>query len=101
MKVRKSNLFVSFLQFSYGSWLGLVIGVATTIITTRILSPDAFGKVSMFDVSLQVGMIITIFGTDQSFIRFFYEEDSHKRGALLYNSLKLPFISTTIMLIIL
>src|SRR5699024_3255943 len=96
----KDSLIKQFLKFSYGSWLGLFLGLASTMIITRILSPDALGKASMFDLLLQVGMIITIFGTDQSFVRFFYEEEESKRGALLYNTLKIPWLSTIGMLII-
>lgn len=97
----KKNLISSFLKFSYGSWIGLFLGLATTMLTTRLLQPDAFGKASMFELFLQVGMILTIFGTDQSFVRFFYEEEDSKRGALLYNSLRFPVLTTSIMLVIL
>src|SRR5699024_8110698 len=97
----KNSLIKKFLTFSYGSWIGLALGLVTTMLTTRLLPPDAFGKASMFDLFLQVGMILTIFGTDQSFVRFFYEEEPEKRGALLYKSLRLPVISTSIMLVVL
>lgn len=95
----KDNLLKKFLKFSYGSWVGLILGLGTTMLTTRLLPPEAFGKVSMFDLFLQVGLILAIFGTDQSFVRFFYEEETTKRGALLYNSLRIPSISTSIILI--
>lgn len=95
----KENLIKKFLKFSYGSWIGLFIGLGLTMLTTRILPPDAFGKFSMYTLFLQVGMILTIFGTDQSFVRFFYEESEDKRGALLYNSLKLPIITTLVLLV--
>lgn len=97
----KPSLIKKFLLISYGSWVGLVLGVVTTMITTRLLPPDAFGKASMFDLLLQVAMILTIFGADQSFVRFFYEEKPSKRGALLYNSLRLPMFSTFILIVIL
>src|SRR5699024_8557319 len=93
----KGSLINKFIKFSYGNWVGLVLGLITTMIVTRILPPNAFGKVSMYDLILQIGLIITIFGTDQSFIRFFYEEHSENRGALLYNCLRLPLITTAIM----
>lgn len=96
----KESLFKKFLKFSYGSWVGLFLGLTSTMIITRILPPDALGKASMFDLVLQIGMILTIFGTDQSFVRFFYEEEESKRGALLFNTLKIPFITTIIMLIL-
>lgn len=96
----KESLFKKFLKFSYGSWVGLILGLGSTMIITRILPPDALGKASMFNLVLQVGMILTIFGTDQAFVRFFYEEEEFKRGALLYNTLKIPFLTTIVMLIV-
>src|SRR5699024_1710372 len=88
------NLVGKFLKFSYGSWVGLVLGLLTTMVTTRLLPPDAFGHDSMFELFMKVGMILAVFGTDQAFVRFFYEEAPEKRGKLLYNSLKLPMITT-------
>ena len=93
----KDNLLKKFISFSYGSWIGLIIGFITTLITTRILSPSDFGKSSMFALTMNVCMIFVIFGTDQAFVRFFYEERKEKRGGLLYNSLK---ISLTVAIIV-
>lgn len=92
----KNNLLGKFLKFSYGSWIGLLIGVFTTMLVTRLLPPDVLGKSSMFDLFIQVSMVLTIFGTDQAFVRFFYEEEKDNRGALLYNCLRLPVISSLI-----
>lgn len=98
----KNNLFKKFLSFSYGSVIGLFIGILTTVIQTRLLTPDEFGKASMFLLALNVFMILVVFGTDQTFVRFFYEEDLKKRGGLLYNSIKIPlFIAVLLGLILL
>ncbi|WP_240377979.1 lipopolysaccharide biosynthesis protein [Bacillus piscicola] len=91
------TLLKKFLKFSYGSWVGLVIGLITTMLTTRLLAPEAFGKASLFELFLRVGMILTIFGADQAFVRFFYEEKPDKRGALFYNSLRIPIVTTFLM----
>jgi O-antigen/teichoic acid export membrane protein len=92
----KDNLFKKFLSFSYGSWIGFVIGFLGTMIMTRILLPEDFGKASMFTLTLNASMIFTIFGTDQAFVRFFYEEREENRGGLLYNCLKIPLIISVI-----
>lgn len=94
------KLFKKFLSFSYGSWIGLVIGFLGTMIITRILSPEDFGKASMFTLAMNICMIFIIFGTDQSFVRFFYEEKEENRGGLLYICLKLT-IPITIIIILL
>ncbi|MGB4588335.1 MAG: oligosaccharide flippase family protein [Clostridiaceae bacterium] len=90
----KDGLFKKFISFSYGSWLGLIIGFLTTMVTTRILLPEDFGKSSMYTLAISVIMIFVTFGTDQSFIRFYYEEEEEKRGGLLYNTLKTPILFT-------
>lgn len=90
--MKNNNLLKKFLSFSYGNWLGIIIGIISTPVITRILSPEDFGKASMFTLALNILMIFIVFGTDQSFVRFFYEEEEIKRGGLLYNCLKLPLI---------
>ncbi|MFJ7727902.1 lipopolysaccharide biosynthesis protein [Neobacillus sp. NPDC097160] len=88
----KNNLFKNFLTYFYGSGIGLVIGLFTTVISTRLLSPEDFGKASMFTLAVNVLMIFIIFGTDQAFVRFFYEEVNGLRSKLLFNSMKIPAI---------
>lgn len=88
----RNNLFSNFLTYFYGSGIGLIIGVITTVVSTRILSPEDFGKASMFTLAVSIVMIFVIFGTDQAFVRFFYEEASELRGKLLFNIMKLPLI---------
>lgn len=95
-----NNLIKKFFSFSYGSFLGLIIGFITTMITTRILQPEEFGKVSMFTLAINISMIFAIFGTDQAFVRFFYEEEKSKRGGLLYSCLKPVFYLTFFLLLI-
>lgn len=97
----KNNLFNKFLTYFYGSGVGLIIGLITTIISTRLLSPEDFGKASMFTLAVNVLMIFIIFGTDQAFVRFFYEEEEYLRGKLLFNSMKLPILLLLIVLLFL
>jgi O-antigen/teichoic acid export membrane protein len=96
----KNKLFKKFLSFSYGSWIGLVIGFFGTMITTRILMPEDFGRASMFTLAINISMIFIIFGTDQTFVRFFYEEQEEKRGGLLYNCLKFSLVLSSITLVL-
>lgn len=97
------SLSKSFFSFSIGNWLGIIIGVISTPILTRILSPDQLGKASMFTLALNILMLFIIFGTDQAFVRFFYEEGEGSTNKLLANSLKIPlfvFVITAIIIII-
>ncbi|WP_369901755.1 lipopolysaccharide biosynthesis protein [Bacillus manliponensis] len=93
----KSGLLKKFLSFSIGSWLSIIIGFITTPIITRILSPEEFGKSSLFMVILNVLLLISLFGTDQSFVRFFYEKEEESRKKLLWDCLKLPLFNFLIL----
>jgi O-antigen/teichoic acid export membrane protein len=93
MRMRE-NLLKNFMKFSYGSWVGLLLGIVSTMLITRILSPNVLGKASMYDLFIQVSLIVTIFGTDQAFSRFYYEEKNNKRGALLYKTLRIPLLAS-------
>lgn len=97
----KNSLFKNFISFSYGNWIGLIIGFLTTMVTTRILRTEDFGKASMFVMTINVIMIFIQFGTDHSFIRFFYEEENAKRTGLLYNCLKIPTMMLVLISVIL
>lgn len=92
----KNRLLRKFLTFSYGSWIGLLIGLLSTMISTRILSPNDFGRASMVTLVINFTMILVLFGTDQAFIRFFYAENPQKRTSLLYNSIFFPLINVLI-----
>lgn len=87
-----NRLLKKFLSFSYGNWIGLIIGLLGTMVTTRILDPEHFGRASMYTLALNVSMLFIMFGTDQSFVRFFYEEKEENRGGLLYNCVITPII---------
>ena len=89
----KSNpLLKKFLSFSFGSWIALVIGFISTPITTRLFSPEQLGKASMFNLAINVIMIFLVFGTDQAYVRFYYEEKEENRHLLLRNSISVPLL---------
>lgn len=94
-------LFKKFLTYFYGSGIGLIIGLITTMISTRLLLPEEFGKASMFILAVQMMMIFLVFGTDQAFVRFFYEEKTESRNRLLLNTLKFPLVLSGFVLLLL
>ncbi len=88
--MKKSNSILNkFLSISVGSWIALIIGFISTPIATRLISPDQFGKVSMFLLAAEILGAVALLGADQSFNRFFYEEEEDKRKYLLLMCLKL------------
>ena len=80
-----------FLKFSFGSWISAVISFFTVPIITLLINPEQFGKSAMFMLAYGILTQIVLFGTDQSFVRFFYEYEEKKRPALLWNAI-LPSI---------
>lgn len=75
----KKTIFHQFLSISIGSWTALIVGVISTPITTRLISPDQYGKISLFTVAVDILSILALLGADQAYSRFYYET-KNKRG---------------------
>jgi O-antigen/teichoic acid export membrane protein len=86
-----TNILRKFFSFSIGTWIGAIIGIVTIPLITNFFSPDDLGKAAMFALALNVMMVITMFGIDQTFVRFYYEE---KTNLLLSKSLIITFLFT-------
>lgn len=97
--MKNNSLIKKFLSFSYGSILGVGFAFLSTMILTRVLKPEELGKASIFEIVLNALMIITVVGVDQTFVRFFYEEEEKKRKEMLYNCLKIVFVLTMILIV--
>jgi O-antigen/teichoic acid export membrane protein len=89
-----------FFTFAAGNWLGILFGIITTPILTRILSPEEFGQASMYLLVINTLGPMLLLGTVDTYSRFFYEEKEELRGNLLHNSLKYPMIVTLVVGII-
>lgn len=85
----------NFLSFSIGTWARAIISFISTPIITYLIIPEEFGRASMFTLVLNIGIIISLFGTDHSFIRFFYEISENERKGLLWECLVISFLNTT------
>lgn len=90
--IKKNSLFGKFLSFSVGNWLVLIIGLISSPIITRIIDPVEYGKFGMFNLYASILMLIITCGLDQSYVRFFYEEEEANRNKLLFESIKIPII---------
>ena len=89
-----------FFTFAAGNWLGILFGIITTPILTRILTPKEFGQAAMYLLVINTIGPMLLLGTVDTYSRFFYEEKKELRGNLLYNSIKYPMIVTAIVGII-
>ncbi|MFC6040250.1 oligosaccharide flippase family protein [Paenisporosarcina macmurdoensis] len=95
-----NNLMKNFSAFSYGTILSLLIAFLAIPILTRILSPEEYGKITLFVTLSGIFSTIISFGTDQAFVRFFYEEHEDNRGKLLRKTLIIPSALTIIFIVI-
>ncbi|PFW57232.1 polysaccharide biosynthesis protein [Bacillus cereus] len=95
----KNNLVKKFVDYAFGSGIVLLLGFISSPLSTRLFSPEEFGKFSMFLLYANIINIIIMMGLDQSFIRYFYQEKGNQTK-LLYRSLKIPFIASIVMTII-
>lgn len=88
----KNKLIKKFFSFSYGSIISMFIGFISVPLLTRLLSPSEYGKVTLFIII--TGMLSTIltFGTEQAFVRFYYEEKEQNRIELLRKSILIPLL---------
>lgn len=93
VKNKKSGLIALFLKFSFGGWVSAAISFLTTPIITALFFPEEFGKASMFLLALNLLLQVVLMGTDQSFVRFFYNDKYKNHTAkLLKNSVSTPIL---------
>lgn len=98
--MEKNSLIKKFLSFSIGGYVNLVVGFFIVPITTRMLSPEQYGIYSLLIVISQIAVILSSLAMEQSFVRFFFEEEEDTRGKLLYTTLSPFFIIGSILFLI-
>ncbi len=86
--MRNRSLLKSFLSFSLGPAFSVFIGFLATLITTRLILPQEFGKASLFALVANLLSVICLLGTDQVVVRFFFEYDEEKRKYLFAHGLR-------------
>lgn len=96
----KNSLVKKFIDYALGSGILLLLGFISSPLSTRLFSPEEFGKFSMFLLYANIINIIISMGLDQSFIRYFYQEEGNQ-NRLLYRTLKIPLVVCIIVTIIL
>lgn len=94
---KKESVLKGIAQYSISTWINLVVGFLSIILTTRVLLPDEYGMVSIFLSATNFLMYIVTFGMDGAYIRFYNSppgRDTKKQ--LLY---KIMILSTIICVI--
>lgn len=86
-----------FVNLFLGTGLNIVLGVVTTPIITRLVSPDSYGALSLFTMYGSIFLVFILLGQDFSYNRFYYryEEKEYKRYILRLTA-KWPIIISLI-----
>ena len=87
-----NRLVKKFIEFSIGNGIVLLLGFISSPIITRIISPEEYGKASMFTTFTSLIVLIATMGMDQAYIRYFNDEEEENRGGLLGKSIGITFI---------
>ena len=61
--------------YSLGPIVGALISFVTIPLITYFISPDEFGKVSMFTLATSLVELVLYLGLDQAYIKYYYELD--------------------------
>ena len=89
--IRNNSLIRQLRDFGIGPIVGMGISMLTVPITTRLLVPDEYGKASLFTLFQSFFLIIGLLGLDQSYVRFYNNQEVDKTE-LLQNALFFPLI---------
>ncbi|WP_297432237.1 oligosaccharide flippase family protein [uncultured Cetobacterium sp.] len=92
-----SGILKNLLSFSIGNYISMIIGIVTTPIVTRLISPSEYGVVSLYNTFANIILIILLLGLDQGFIRF-YSVKKEEENELLYSCLIFPLLLSIIIL---
>lgn len=95
--MNSNNFLKHFFIIGSGTILNMLLGVLTTPLITRYVSPISYGQFSIFTMYSNIALMILGLGLDQALVRFFYENESlsYKRR-LLFRCIKLPIIAGSI-----
>ena len=98
-KINQNSLLVQLKNFGIGPVVGMFISVLTVPVTTRFVAPEEFGKSSLFTLVQTIFNLVVLFGTDQSFIRFYNSENRDKKQ-LLWHCMLIPIVFCFFMMLV-
>ena len=70
--MKQESILKGVLLYSISTWVNLVLGFLTVTITTRVLLPDVYGQVSIFNSITSVLMYILLLGMDGAYKNLLY-----------------------------
>ncbi len=86
----KESRLKHFIDISLGTFISMFIGLLTTPIITRLVSPDEYGRLSLFTLYGSFALTVMCMGLDQALVRYFYKDESEAYKKELFQSCILP-----------
>lgn len=81
----EGSIFSGIFKYSISSWINIIVGFLSVIITTRILTPEVYGLTTLFLSSSSLLMYVLMLGLDGAYIRFYNEPpEGNTKNQLLY-----------------
>lgn len=96
-EVNLKTLLIRFGQFSIGSLGAAFLNLILIPVTTYFLTPEEYGKTSMFILAQTLLVYIVYLGFDQAFTREFYEYKNKKE--LLFQAMLIPLFFSIILIL--
>jgi len=91
-----------FLKYMIGPVVSAVISLISVPILTRIMQPSEYGKGMMYVTIINLLFCLCNCGTDQAFVRFYYESKTQiEKTKLLYSCLAITLICLILLFFIL
>lgn len=93
----EKNFLKHFAIIGGGTFINMLLGLLTTPIITRIVSPIEYGQFSIFTMYSGIALMVLGLGLDQALVRYYYEKTTNDyKKALLFRCIKLPMIISAI-----
>ena len=96
MEKQQNKSFIShFLAIGAGTVISMALGLLTTPIITRIVDPNEYGQLSIFQMYTSIALMVLCLGLDQSLVRFYYDHDEIEyKQSLLRFCFWIPFFAS-------
>lgn len=97
MEHEKKDFISQFLAIAGSTIVNVLISFFLTPLITRLVDPEEYGMMSIFNLYANIGLMVLCLGLDQAMIRFFYEkEDIGSQSSLVRFCVLSPLVSTAV-----
>ena len=93
----KKRILNSFIHIGTGTVLNMFVGFITTPIITRLVLPEEYGRLSIFNLYISIAVMVLCLGLDQSLVRYYYRDNSMQfRSWIIKKCSLFPFLLSVV-----